>query len=348
MKTEKEYRQKHLDSSSSLKDFSVDRKKYYKKYILNDTDKEEEDTNLATLTGKVVETILLEPDLYDEKFYISACATPPGGMMLDFIEALYKEAKDATNDDGTITASFESMSRLAYEKSGYKITYDAVVKKFAEGDNQIYFEEICRVREKNLTVVTGNIVENAQKIADALQENRVTGKIFNQQTNSRYTVINQAKIHGYVIDDLELKSMLDKIIIDHQEHTITPFDLKCTWTVENFYTEYYLYRRSYIQAYLYKRACEWYRDQHPELASYEVKNTAFIVCDSINYYNPLIYTLSFDDMRDAYLGFDFRNKKYPGARDIIIDLKWALENDVWNMSKDAYESAGILNIKYGY
>ena len=39
MKTEKEYRQKQLDSSSSLKDFSVDRKKYYKKYILNDTDK---------------------------------------------------------------------------------------------------------------------------------------------------------------------------------------------------------------------------------------------------------------------------------------------------------------------
>jgi len=36
VKTEAQYRAIYLDSSSSLKDFSMDRKKYHKKYILNE------------------------------------------------------------------------------------------------------------------------------------------------------------------------------------------------------------------------------------------------------------------------------------------------------------------------
>ena len=45
LKTEKEYRAVKMDSSSSLKEFSVNRKKYYKKYILGEKDVEEEDSN---------------------------------------------------------------------------------------------------------------------------------------------------------------------------------------------------------------------------------------------------------------------------------------------------------------
>ena len=35
VKTEANYRAKAIDSSSSLKEFSMDRKKYYRKYILH-------------------------------------------------------------------------------------------------------------------------------------------------------------------------------------------------------------------------------------------------------------------------------------------------------------------------
>ena len=35
-KTEKEYRAVSMDSSSSLKEFSLDRRKYHKKYVLNE------------------------------------------------------------------------------------------------------------------------------------------------------------------------------------------------------------------------------------------------------------------------------------------------------------------------
>jgi hypothetical protein len=75
-----------MDSSSSLKEFSTNRRKYYKKYILNENVEEED--NKASVTGRVVETLLLEPEEFDNRFYMSTCASAPTGLMLDFVTAL--------------------------------------------------------------------------------------------------------------------------------------------------------------------------------------------------------------------------------------------------------------------
>ncbi len=53
-KTEKEYRDVSMDSSSSLKEFSLDRRKYHKKYVLNE--KVEDNETKASVVGRVVET----------------------------------------------------------------------------------------------------------------------------------------------------------------------------------------------------------------------------------------------------------------------------------------------------
>ena len=66
--SEQAYREIYLDSSSSLKEFSLDRKKYYKKYLLHE-EVEDKDTN-AIVMGKLVETILWQNELFDDKFYM--------------------------------------------------------------------------------------------------------------------------------------------------------------------------------------------------------------------------------------------------------------------------------------
>ena len=98
-------------------------------------------------------------------------------------------------------------------------------------------------------------------------------------------------MEGYIVDDHEFKSMMDKVVIDHQEKTIQVYDLKCTWSVENFLEEYYLYRRAYIQAYLYFWAATHFRESDENLSGYKVMPPRFIVCDSTNYYNPLVYEI---------------------------------------------------------
>lgn len=340
---ERKYRAIEVDSSSSLKEFSMDRRKYYKRYYLRERVEEKE--NAATNMGKLVETLLLEPEEFDNRFYMSSCISVPTGLMLEFVEALYKASTDATDGYGVITRTMDDLTNEAYIASGFKITKEAVLNKFIGSNAEIYYREIREVRSKNLTVITTQDITNAEKIVEGLQTNDFTKDIINLVDSARYTVKNQLKISEYTVDEHKFKSMLDKVIFDHKAKTIQVYDLKCVWSVEGFYSEYYLYRRAYIQALLYYRAMFSLTEEGEEFEGYNVLHPQFIVCDSINYNNPLIYTLDYQDMHDAYNGFENNGRKYPGVKSLISDLKWAQDNDNWIISKTNYENKGLVNIK---
>jgi hypothetical protein len=342
-KTEANYRSILLDSSSSLKDFSMDRRKYHKKYVMNEDVAEKE--NLAANMGRIVECILMEPEEFDSRFYLSSLASAPTGLMLDFVEALYEFTVEATDEFGNIIREFKDIVQDAYVKSGFKIKLEAVLGKFEGSDAEIYYKEIREVRSRRLTVVTTKEVSNAEKIVEELRNNFATSSIVSLINSSRWEVRNQLQVEGYVVDGHQFKSMMDKVVIDHEKKTIQVYDLKCTWSVENFLEEYYLYRRSYIQAYLYFKACEYIRDNEEEIKDYEVLFPKFIVCDSTNYMNPLIYALKDSDINDAYNGFEHKGRNYPGVKQLIQDLKWAQENDVWNISRENYLNKGLVNIR---
>ena len=343
-KTEAQYRAVVMDSSSSLKEFSQDRKKYYKKYFLGEK-VEDKDTAAANM-GRIVETLLMEPHLFDEKFYMSSCLSTPTGLMLDFVEALYRVTRDATDENGKITKNFSDMSLDAYNLSGFKIKYEAVMAKFIGSEAEMYYNEIRKVRTQNLTVVNTTEISIAEKIVEQLKTNSTTAPIVNLVNSSRYEIIDQMQVEGYTIDGHLFKSMLDKVVIDHEKKTVQPYDLKCTWSVENFYEEYYLYRRAYIQAYLYFHAMNYVvTDEASPCFGYTVEYLKFIVCDSTNYYQPLIYTLDMDDMMDAYKGFVHKGRTYPGVGELIAALSWCLESNTWNISHKNFLSNGVVNIK---
>jgi hypothetical protein len=326
------------DSASSLKTFAEDRRKYYKKFVIGE--KVEEKYNQAIMIGNIVDCILLEPDTIDDRFYMSTCSSVPTELMLKFVESLYE---CSIHMEG---ANFEQMSRAAYELSGYKISYEQVINKFAGSNAETYYNEIKAVRGKNLTVVTVEDMTNAERIIDELKTNFVTSHIINLESDDRFDVLNQFQIMDYEVDGHLFKSMMDKVIIDKVDRTIQVFDLKCTWSVENFYVEYYLYRKTYIQVFLYFTAwCKIVSDIHSPYFDFRVLPPKLIVCDSINYMNPLIYELTMEDLKEAYLGFEYKGRKYPGVREIIKDLDFAINNDMWNISRKNYESKGVVHIK---
>ena len=341
-KTEKSYRAIVMNSSSSLKEFSLDRKKYHKKYVLGE--KTEDKDTQAAVTGRVVETLLLEPEEFDNRFYMSVCLSSPTGLMLAFVEALYKHTERATDEDGKINRPFEDIAKDAYVDSGFKIKFDAVIAKFVGSEAEIFYNEMRTVKSRGLTVITADDVTNSERIVTELKSNPVTKDVINLVTSVRWEVFNQIQIEGYEVGGVKFKSMMDKLVIDHDKKTIQVYDLKCVWAVENFFEEYYLYRRAYIQAYLYWMACNKIKEEL-DIADYYVEYPKFIVCDSTNYMNPLIYNLSTGDINDALTGFEHKGRKYPGVQELISDLKWAIEKDVWNMSRKNSESNGLVNLR---
>lgn len=342
LKTEATYRAIVMDSSSSLKEFSQDRKKYYRRYVLGENI-EDDETKAATM-GRIVETKLMEPELFDDKFFPSVCESVPTEGMLKFVEALYKHTKESTDEFGEVTRNFEDISRDAYADSGYKITYEAVMKKFMGSDAEVYYQEIREVRSKGLTVISLKDATNAERIVEELQNNFITAPIVNQTRGAYIDVYNQLQVEGYTVHNHKFKSMMDKVIVNHQEKIIQVYDLKCTWSVEGFYKEYYLYRRAYIQAFLYWHAAHYHFKELVDLG-YKVEYPRFIVCDSTNYFSPIVYTLDTEDMTNARDGFEHRGYKYPGVLEVIDNLKWAIENNVWNISHKNYLNSGIVNIK---
>lgn len=343
-KTEANYRAIMLDSSSSLKEFSLDRRKYYKKYILNEN--VEDKDSQAAIMGRIVETLLFEPEQFDSRFHMSSCASAPTGLMLAFVESLYKHMREATNEDGIVTREFTDIAKDAYVDSGFKIKFDAVIAKFEGSDAEIYFREMVKVKSNGLTVVTTEDVTNAEKIVEELRTNSATADIVNLVNSVNYTVHKQFQAEGYTVDKHLFKSMMDLVVIDHQNKTIQVYDLKCVWAVENFYEEYYLYRRAYIQAYLYWTALNELRMANDgEMLDYKILNPKFIVCDSTNYYNPLVYNLADEDIEAAYKGFEHKGRTYPGVGQLIDELNWAINNNVWNISKTNYLNNGQVNLK---
>lgn len=341
--TENSYREIELDSSSSLKDFSFDRKKYHKKYVLNENISEEE--TQASVTGKLVETLLLEPETFNEKFYTSSCESPPTGLMLEFVNLLVENTIKNTVD-GNLTIPYKDLLQETYSQSSYKISFKAVLDKFNDSDAEIYYYELLRLRNKNLTAVGIKDLTNASNIVEELKENEFTRDLIGLVNSKKYTIYNQYKVQDFSIDGFEMKAMIDKVVIDHWKHTVQPYDLKCVWSVENFYENYYLYRRAYIQAYTYFIACKKVAEllSAIEEETYIAQPLWFIVCDSSNYYSPLIYTLNEKDMEDAYNGFDYKGISYPGVKNIIKDLKFALNYNIWNISRENYLSRGIVNL----
>lgn len=340
-KTEAQYRAVIMDSSSSLKEFSQNRKKYHKKYILNET-VEEEDSK-ASVMGRLVETLLMEDHLFDSKFHMSVISSTPTGLMLDFVEALYKYTAAATNEDGVLTRNFEEICRDAHADSGFKIKLDAVLNKFMGSDAEVYYKEIREVRSKGLTVVTTQDVTNAEKIVTELKTNNITSEIVNLVNSAQYSVHNQLQVEGYDIFGHMFKSMMDVVHVDHANKIVQVYDLKCTWAVENFYDEYYLYRRAYIQGFLYHKAAESWASEMG-YGDYKILYPKFIVCDSTNYSSPLVYAMSDINMQDALNGFEQKGRTYPGVAQLIEDLDWAIENDKWNISKENYINNGVVKL----
>jgi len=340
-KTEAQYRAVIMDSSSSLKEFSQNRKKYHKKYILNEV-VEEEDSK-ASVMGRLVETLLMEDHLFDSKFHMSVISSTPTGLMLDFVEALYKYTAAATNEDGVLTRNFEEICRDAHADSGFKIKLDAVLNKFMGSDAEVYYKEIREVRSKGLTVVTTQDVTNAEKIVTELKTNHATSEIVNLVNSAQYSVFNQLQVEGYSINGHLFKSMMDMLHVDHANKVVQVYDLKCTWSVENFYDEYYLYRKAYIQGYLYFHATSFWASEMG-YGDYTILYPKFIVCDSTNYMSPLVYGMSESSMQNAEEGFEYKGRTYPGVYSLIEDLDWAIENDKWNISKENYINNGVVKL----
>lgn len=347
--TEKEYHALRVDRYSSIKLFLEDRKKYYSKYILREDNREIK--TQATLFGSLCDCLLFTPDQIDERFVLCV-SVKPTGQMGELLDVLWDKTISCLSEDGIVTRSIDSLvndafNSYAFDKNGKKIAFkrpnktaNDIIEELANGPAGDWYREKRQSSDKDL--ITQQDLDNANKVVEGLKTNFATSEIINASTDDNITVLDQLIIL-FEYNEVNLKSMLDKVIIDHDKKTIKPYDLKTTYNVEGFD---YNYRtlKYYIQAATYDAAlCNWATQEG--LEDYIIEPISFIVTDSTLYMNPLIYDLDETDISDGYNGYWYNGTFYPGLNQALDDLKWHKETNIWNISAENFRNGGRRKIK---
>lgn len=338
--TERVYRALEALSQTTIRDFYEDRKKFYKKYIAKEY--VEEDMSQAIKMGHLVHCLWLTPQEFEEKFFMSICTEAPSGLMLKFARALAKATLAATDEEGIVRKDFVQLAEEAYPQSGFKWDLHRVLQNFQGSEAENYYQELRASMVTKQIVITAQDLENAGRIVTALKTGEFTYPILAMERDPDVEVFDELPITGFVVEGRPFKSLIDRLEVNHRDKYLQPLDAKIVWTVENFYPEYYLKRWGYIQAATYDMACVHLRNE--EYQGYEVRPIKFLACDSINYYSPLMYSLTPEDIIDALQGFKHRGREYKGLIPLVKELNWHMDNNVWNMSMDNYLNGGVIAI----
>ena len=350
------YRKLDALNQSMIKLFDSDPVRFYEEFKLGKRRRDKK--NVATTIGDLVDFYLLSckgdelefNNRLEEKFVLFE-GNKGSGQVFVLADYLFEEAESCMNDKGEITCSFDTMFTVAFNRVQADGKYrgkdkDKVLEDFYENGKSYYDKKIENIGK---TVVDASLVDKARFVADRLKTDDFTRHIFTEHDDIE-RLTHFAIEWKYLLPMNKYypcKSELDILIIDHDHRIIQPMDLKTTYDNESF--DYmYIKNAYYLQNAFYVRAVEeWAKTSG--LDGYEVRLMKFVVGDtSSNNRRPLIYETSNMDVEKGLHGFSLRGTYYKGVDELINDIVWAEEQDIWNCSRDAYGNNGKmkLNIQY--
>lgn len=351
---EKEYRSLCLNSYSSLKKYDLNRLAFYKEFILKDKLAKDETTK-DMIVGSLVHLLLLNPEDFDNKFVISTVGEidKDANQPSYFAWKIWEKTQQCLDENGDITREFLSIVEEAFSESKYNYKGEEVrfkgkdleyaLSKFEGSDMELWYKQKRESVGKSLVSIQD--IENAEKIVNELKSNPNTVDIINQETGNGVVVYNEWPIffeHG----NTQLKMMADKIIVDHNDKTIKPYDPKVTYEVENFP---YIYRKNYyyLQAALYDLGIRNWAKQEG-WSDYEIFPMGFIATHSFGQLQSLVYQLEAQDLQKGRDGFIVSGRYYSGLNEILEGLNWHLESSEWGISYKNWKNKGICSLNLNY
>jgi len=161
--------------------------------------------------GTLIHLAVLQPEIFavakTDKFY------KPGGILGKFLD-YYIEA-----------GCNEEALRYAYDKSGYKISFNVVKKKIEEDDIVEYIDFIKESKDKLvLTKQQKYIIDNAIR---GIRRNPIASELLFEESVNNRDIFNEQSLFG-ILDGIRLKGQPDRVILDHTNKIITLIDLKST------------------------------------------------------------------------------------------------------------------------
>lgn len=343
------YRQREGLNYSSLKTFEDEGVGvFYREFVLEE--KKEKISN-SLVIGQLVDDIVLNykgdlqtfyQDFHNK--YVKFEGTKSTAQAFVLADVLFDVIVPSIKD-GVVTADFEASFKSAFDTvqamDKYKgKTWEKGLEDFNKTAKEYFDTKIAGIGKIVVDLSTLQIAEN---VANQLMTDEFTAPLLK---NERGYILPKVELEFKYLDVL-CKGEVDFIEIDHDKKEIYPFDMKCLYDNENFDYAYIKYRYFLQQAFYSEGLVSWAEENG--FGDYTIYPFTFLVGDtSVNKRRPLLYHLTGEDMAKGVTGFFLNGKEYRGIHDIVQDIKWHMDNDVWNCSKEAIVNNGSLTLKINY
>ena len=279
------------------------------------------------IIGSLVDSIITDGGIPSNVVILNK---KPGGKPLEIIKALSKRSD--LIDDYVLSPKnkeiiLEELNRVDYYGTSNFATRMNKLKAYA-----VYAKAISV--HKNDAMFVSNY---QMSIAKDLSNNLLDKYSFLTEGN----IIAQVKLIGEV-NGIEIKGMLDFVLVDHENKKIIPYDLKTgIGSHDSFFKKGYLGWGYYIQASLYKEILtQWIRKNNPEYDEYSIDNFRFMYCGRADKL-PIVYRVT-DKLHEAgFTGFKYNNNHYPGINELLDDYVYYTSNPN-SFYKRGYDSEEVV------
>lgn len=342
----KEYRKLPSINYSACKDFDESRSKFYRKHILKEVI--EEKKHYSTVFGDLVHCLLLTPEEFHNRFATLEVGATPKPQMKALADNLWEVTKQSMSESGQVTRDIESLLReafdlTAFDKNGERVafkgkSFEDVVKRFIE-EGEHYYRSLRQNFGKE--VIDARTYESALKTIEELNTNPITAPILGIRNSDRYQVFYE-KIFTFQYEGIDVKAMVDLIIVDKEEKKVYIYDLKSSgWDIGTF--DYNIIKnRYYLQWAMYYLAVkDWATTEYKD---FEIVPLRFIVVSSDRTESPLIYTTSMRDLHHGLKGFTRQGRVHKGLEQLIAEINWHTTNSIWNISYIDYKNKGLRRV----
>ena len=242
---------------------------------------EETEQTEALLFGSAVDTIITKgKEEFNKKFYISDIKYPSEALYLIAL-FLLKDRTEKDFNDIPDEAVLKACNEFGYCA---KMTDAVRVQRVKEGCLQFY-NSVREAQEK--TVITYKMYDEVMQTVNALLDGPVSKYLQPQRIGEEVEFIYQPKFIA-TIDDLEVKGMMDLLIVNHEKKIILPIDLKTTSFPEYDFPKRFLENHYDIQSRLYWRILEEITKKDDYFKDFTIGAFRFIVVNK-DRRQPLIF-----------------------------------------------------------
>lgn len=323
-KSEKEYRaDKEAYNYSLLADFEkMSLLGFRKKHILNEKEDSTSDMNIGTL-GHMK---LAEDEVaFENAIHLSTLVSKPKPQEVKFVDELFKLTLENLGTGDQFVGDFQVICKEAYDLAEIKSPkYENFISGFEGSVAEEYYRELRNAHGKLL--VTQSDLELCDRCIDKAKKSPTVGDIINWKDRK-----NEVPIL-FEYEGIRFKALIDRLNFDHPNTKIMPRDWKFSYAIDHKEFEYnYFDLKYYIQQEIYTLAVTAFRDRF--YPSYEIAPFGYVVINNKAFSDSVLHEFEFSNWENPWTGFTHKGRRYKSIPQIIEDMEWHKQNDIWSISK---------------